>query len=1040
MARWMLAKVNVDENPQTAQAFRVQGIPAVYAVSDGKVVDGFVGAQGEDAVREFVARLSGGAEPSRGRPAARDRRRGLAAGGAGARARPRGRHRRPRRAARRRGPRRGGPRAAGPHPRDPARPGGSRPSPAAAAATPPTTQIEARLQELLDRVKERRRRPAGVRRPARAARPRRPPHRELPPPADLPAVLGAPAGSSRSAPPFGPRPRRLAWAVPAFPRQRTGADAPRPTWGTDARTRRRPTRPRGARDAPPGDGADPTRGGGRGRRSAGAARPAGPQRGRRPRPGRPARRGGRGAGGGRGRRRERSGWPEGPTAGSGGPVPWSGTTVRRCAARGGGAVDHRRPASWCTPRAPSPRPASTAWRRGRGWATSSRPPAAPPRTRTSTGSTSPRRSATASACTCPGRGRAHPRRWSPEGGSAADGTAAATPAPVPLNSAGAEELQTLPGIGPATAAAILEHRRAQRALRQRGRPARRPGDRTVEARRASGTWWSSGDGARALSGPAGSPTGARSCSPAPSWPVRSPPAPVPLGAGGGAGRRRARCRGAPPSSGSPPDCSPAGWRPGPGTVWPGRPGARSGVGSPSSPTRSPPSADGGSTCGRAVTATRRWPTAWRPVPCAPVSGATTSRSADGWNRSSRAGGPSPGTWRAGWCSTGWTRRGRVARPCAPSTACAPCCAKGRPPSRSSSVRSSSASSSATTGAARWPWPTTSRVRGSRTCSWSPGRTWRSCSPWRRRSCAASGCGGGWRRHSALLVLFAAVTRFEPSVLRATAMAALAAVGVTVGRPGSTGRLLALAVAGLVVVDPLLVHSLGFRLSVAATAGIVVLAGPLHRALPGPPAGDRAPRGDAGGAGRGRPPAGARLRAHAGRRGARQRPRRARRRPGDDVGHHGGPARRAGAGSRRPALHLPTRLGLWWVAGVARVGAAAPLGRARALRGGRRGRRHGARRGGDAPRPTGPRRGGAGGVARPGGGLAPGPGPRRPSWLEVEVGGARAVAGGRRRACSWSPAPPRPPGCSAACGGRGCATSTWSCSPAPDAGPRRWWRR
>jgi len=53
----VLAKVNVDDNPQTSQAFQVQGIPAVYALKAGQVVNSFVGAQGEPAVREFVAQL-----------------------------------------------------------------------------------------------------------------------------------------------------------------------------------------------------------------------------------------------------------------------------------------------------------------------------------------------------------------------------------------------------------------------------------------------------------------------------------------------------------------------------------------------------------------------------------------------------------------------------------------------------------------------------------------------------------------------------------------------------------------------------------------------------------------------------------------------------------------------------------------------------------------------------------------------------------------------------------------------------------------------
>ncbi|CAB4578203.1 MAG: tetratricopeptide repeat protein [Actinobacteria bacterium] len=55
--RVVLVKVNVDENPAIAQAFQVQSIPAVYALSGGQVVDGFVGAFPEHVVEQFVASL-----------------------------------------------------------------------------------------------------------------------------------------------------------------------------------------------------------------------------------------------------------------------------------------------------------------------------------------------------------------------------------------------------------------------------------------------------------------------------------------------------------------------------------------------------------------------------------------------------------------------------------------------------------------------------------------------------------------------------------------------------------------------------------------------------------------------------------------------------------------------------------------------------------------------------------------------------------------------------------------------------------------------
>jgi competence protein ComEC len=84
--------------------------------------------------------------------------------------------------------------------------------------------------------------------------------------------------------------------------------------------------------------------------------------------------------------------------------------------------------------------------------------------------------------------------------------------------------------------------------------------------------------------------------------------------------------------------------------------------------------------------------------------------------------------------------------------------------------------------------------------------------------------------TAMLGLFALVTRWEPSVLRATAMAVIGLSAMWAGRPRRAGPALALAVLALLVADPLLATSVGFQLSVGATIGLVAMAGPLAARL------------------------------------------------------------------------------------------------------------------------------------------------------------------------------------------------------------------
>lgn len=83
----------------------------------------------------------------------------------------------------------------------------------------------------------------------------------------------------------------------------------------------------------------------------------------------------------------------------------------------------------------------------------------------------------------------------------------------------------------------------------------------------------------------------------------------------------------------------------------------------------------------------------------------------------------------------------------------------------------------------------------------------------------------WMITIMMIAWFVVVTRAEPSIVRASVMAAVVATSSLVGRSVTTRTVLASTVCALLIVDPMLAWSVGFALSVAATAGLAWLSAP-----------------------------------------------------------------------------------------------------------------------------------------------------------------------------------------------------------------------
>lgn len=83
---------------------------------------------------------------------------------------------------------------------------------------------------------------------------------------------------------------------------------------------------------------------------------------------------------------------------------------------------------------------------------------------------------------------------------------------------------------------------------------------------------------------------------------------------------------------------------------------------------------------------------------------------------------------------------------------------------------------------------------------------------------------------AVIGWFVLITRAEPSILRAGVMALLSAAAFASGRDRAPVTMLCAAVTVLLLVDPLLVRSIGLWMSVGATAGVITLTDRLQQRL------------------------------------------------------------------------------------------------------------------------------------------------------------------------------------------------------------------